>query len=383
MLTLNTTIDNVSPLITYEPSGAWRSNDKLSSRDPLMILRGGSTETWTQNATATFAFQGTWLAVNGTKNKSHGAYTVKLDDGPPRLFNASTPSDLFKTQIFNSGPIPAGQHTLIISNVDSRWVTLDIDSISWSCDPAQNASAGASLHNFMVDDTEDAFAYAPHGSWDMDLPAFGDFSEKTGHSTSTDHASVNFTFSVRDAVSIFGTTGPENSQYIVHRQGRPPHHFNATRNIYVSQVLLYFGDQFGPGNHTVTLAKQTPGLFQIDYAVVHTTNSLLVSPSSSSAPVPSGSRRPGPPVFPQDLPSPPTKLPAGAIVAIVITALAFLILVAALWLLLRRNKTLWMRLQRGYMVQSQFDSGSPPNGVVTPLPYSTPPPPRSAPPQTA
>lgn len=43
--------------------------------------------------------------------------------------------------------------------------------------------------------------------------------------------------------------------------------------------------------------------------------------------------------------------------------------------LLQRNKTLWYRLQRGYKVQSQFDAGTPPNGSVTPLPFSAPPPP--------
>jgi hypothetical protein len=73
-----------------------------------------------------------------------------------------------------------------------------------------------------------------------------------------------------DAVSIYGTTGPNNSQYSVQRPGRPPQELTATRDIAASNVLLYFGDQFGAGNHTITLVNEAPGLFQIDYAVVHT-----------------------------------------------------------------------------------------------------------------
>jgi hypothetical protein len=77
-----------------------------------------------------------------------------------------------------------------------------------------------------------------------------------------------------DAVAIYGTAGPGHSRYSVLPPGRSPQQFDAARGIPSSQVLMYFGDHFGPGNHTVTLVNDGPGLFQIDYAVVHTTNTL-------------------------------------------------------------------------------------------------------------
>ncbi|KAJ7483163.1 hypothetical protein FB451DRAFT_1233557 [Mycena latifolia] len=364
MPTLTTPSDDSSPLIVYEPPGAWNQSSSNEA------FQGGYTSTWTQYATATFDFVGTSVAVNGSSNASHGAYQVTLDGRNHTLNGSTSHSKSFLTEIFNSGPIESGHHTLTIMNLE--WKTLDIDSITWSCDlGAQNAS-DASLQKTTVDDTDPAFTWFPQGSWNKDPPSLASFSGQTGHSTSHVNASVNYTFS-GDAVSIYGTTGPKNSQYIVQRPDRPQQEYTATRDISSSKVLLYFGDGFGPGtNHTVTLVNQTPGLFQIDYAVVHTVNSP--SPSSSSAPSQPTS---GPPIIPEKTDvSSSTKLPAGAIVAIAIAALAFVFLIVALWLVLRRNKTLWMRLQRGYMVQSQFDASTPPNGI-TPLPYSSPRPARS------
>ncbi|KAJ7708885.1 hypothetical protein B0H17DRAFT_1031164 [Mycena rosella] len=359
MPTLNVTIDDASPLIVYGAPGAWQQN---SSND---AYNGGYTSTSNPYATATLEFTGTWVAVNGSKNMYHGAYNVSLD-GYPHALNGWTSDDTsFQTEIFNSGPLESGPHTLIISNIDSRWMTLDIDAITWSCDLGAPNASDVTLQNTTVDDTNQAFTYFPHGSWDMNPANVASFAQKTGHSTSLANASVNYTFS-GDAVSIYGTTGPQNSQYTVLPGDRPPQMFTATRDVPSSKVLLYFGDQFGPGNHTITLVNQNPGgLLQIDYAVVH----AVTSPSSSSAPGPTTSS--GTPYIPgqSDVPSPHASLPAGAIVAIAFAALAFGFLVAALWLLLRRNKTLWMRLQRGYMVQSQFDVATPPNGAVIPLPF--------------
>ncbi|KAJ7663797.1 hypothetical protein DFH06DRAFT_1393465 [Mycena polygramma] len=364
---LNITIDDASPLITYD--GSWTqavSNEAYAD---------GYTQTTSQNASATLEFWGTWIMVNGSKNDFHGGYTVILD-GFPHALNGSEPyPGSWKTPIFISDHLDPGLHTLTISN--DEWATLDIDSITWSCDIGPHNDTSSSMQTNTVDDVDkDAFTYLPHGSWDMNPPNLTMFSEGTGHSTNQPNASVNFTFSrtsrsvanapVGDAVSIYGTAGPGHSRYSVWRPDQPGQEFSATRDMFSSQVLLYTGIGFGQGNQTVTLLNEGPGLFQIDYAVVHTANVL-----STTAPTSQGS-----PVIPPDSNNTLQKgLSAGVIVAITFTALLLVFLLAALLFLLQRNKTLWYRLQRGYKVQSQFDIGTPPNGV-TPLLYSTPPPAR-------
>ncbi|KAF8166578.1 hypothetical protein K438DRAFT_1856987 [Mycena galopus ATCC 62051] len=50
-----------------------------------------------------------------------------------------------------------------------------------------------------------------------------------------------------NAVSIYGTVGPGHSRYSVWSPHKPSQQFDASRDIFSPQVLLYFGDNFGPG----------------------------------------------------------------------------------------------------------------------------------------
>ncbi|KAJ6485642.1 hypothetical protein C8R45DRAFT_828761 [Mycena sanguinolenta] len=221
--------------------------------------------TFFQGASATFQFQGTWVMVNGSKNSAHGNYTVSLD-GFVQHQNGSVPyPGQWKVPLFISGPLEEGHHTLTISN--DGWQTLDIDSITWSCGVGGSNSTG--IQTTTVDDVDSAFSWFPHGAWNTNPSNITMFSQGTGHSTSQLNASVNLTFSVSDAVAIYGTTGPGQSLYSVSPPNRTVQEFNASRDTFSSQVLLYYGDRFGPGNHTITLVTQSPGLFQVDYAVVH------------------------------------------------------------------------------------------------------------------
>ncbi|KAF7371041.1 hypothetical protein MSAN_00738300 [Mycena sanguinolenta] len=354
---MNTTIDDASPLIKYQPDGAWTQNTANEAYHDSYTMT-----TW-QNASATFQFQGTWVMVSGSRNPAHGNYTVSLDNFLHQANGSLPDPGEWQAPLFISGPLEEGMHTLTISN--DGWDTLDIDSITWSCGVGGNKSTGLQKTN--VDDTDSAFSWFPSGSWSTNPSNITMFRHETGHSTSQLNASVNFTFSVSDAVAIYGTTGPGQSLYSVSPPHRPAQEFDASRDTFSSNVLLYFGDRFGPGNHTVTLVNQSPGLFQVDYAVVH--SAITPSPSVSASSLRLAST--GPPTIPAN-PNSIThgNLSTGVIVAISFAAFLFLLLIAALLFLLQRNKTLWYRLQRGYKVQSQFDVGTPPNGSVVPLPFS-------------
>ncbi|KAF7345365.1 hypothetical protein MVEN_01554400 [Mycena venus] len=351
---LNMTIDDASPLIQYQPDRAWTQNVSNEA------YYNGHTSTYTQNAFATFKFWGTSIIVKGLKNPSHGNYTVELD-GSPHQFNGYIPhSDEWRSIIYNSSVLEPGPHTLTITNDD--WWTLDIDSITWFCDVGGTNATNSSLWETTVDDGEGAFSWFPHGSWSVLPSNLSMFSQGTGHSTSQVDASVNFTFS------------GNFHQVFVSPPNRPAQYFNASRNIFYPKVLLYFGDGFGPGNNTVTLKNEGSGLFQVDHAIVYaantpttptsTTHTLSVVPPTRSV-TPSSAT----PVIPADLPI-HRGLSAGVIAAITLTTLLFVCLIAFVLFLLQRNKTLWSRLQGGYKVQSQFDIGTPPNGSVSPMPFT-------------
>ncbi|KAJ7249564.1 hypothetical protein B0H12DRAFT_697410 [Mycena haematopus] len=242
---MNNTIDDASPLIKYQPDGCWTQN-----------ISNDYTATNWQNASATFQFQGTWIMVNGSRNPAHGSYTVSLDNFSYQ-YNGSAPyPGEWQAPLFISGHLEAGLHTLIISN--DGWETLDIDSITWSCNVGGSNNTNSSLQSNTVDDTDSAFSWFPSGSWSTNPSNITMFSQGTGHSTSQLNASVNYTFSVSDAVAIYGTAGPGHSLYSVLPPNRPAKEFDASRDTFSSQVLLYYGDSFGPGNHTVTLIKPFP-----------------------------------------------------------------------------------------------------------------------------
>ncbi|TFK36099.1 hypothetical protein BDQ12DRAFT_737185 [Crucibulum laeve] len=82
--------------------------------------------------TATFTFVGTSVAVYGTlpDNKLYGGAivsTYSLDGGPEKTFSGQTTSvNQYRQQFFRSGTISAGEHKLVIKNVNKdSWYFLD------------------------------------------------------------------------------------------------------------------------------------------------------------------------------------------------------------------------------------------------------------------
>jgi len=165
----------------------------------------------------------------------------------------------------------------------------------------------------------------------------GLFNGTTGHTTSNQGASVKHTFT-GNAISLFGSVGPQNSPYNVTLDDWPTQTLNATRIKFEPQTVLFYADNIGHGTHVLTLINAGDMNLDIDYAVVH--HSM---PSHN-------------PDVPKD--SPPQDsfhLHPGAIAGLAAGIFVIISLLFSLWLLSRRNNTLWTRLQRGYMVQSQFD----------------------------
>ncbi|KAF7317699.1 hypothetical protein MKEN_00857600 [Mycena kentingensis (nom. inval.)] len=370
MASLNISVSAASPLITY--TGNWAQQ---ISNNP----NGTFSYSEARDATATFKFAGTWVRVMGSKNKYHGEYTVSLD-GEDYNLNASTESDALHTPIFGQNLLNE-QHTLVIKNTQD--MTLNIHSIQWACDLGPQ-NVNASLERLTLDDNDPSISYSEDGSWSTEPENLDAFEHGTGHSTSTVNASVNFTFTgtrnsfpisaddssrrIGDAIAIYGTTGPGHARYKAsNSRSDQTASFDAERREFSPNVLLYFANGFGPGNNTVTLTTETPGLFQIDSAQVHVAKlSQALAPAPITPTLLSSSAQSAPTLPPDPNLAHFTRLSNGAIAGISFTAILVGFLSMAIWLLLRRNKRLWMRLQRGYMVQSQFDPHSPPSGV-TPL----------------
>lgn len=87
-----------------------------------------------------------------------------------------------------------------------------------------------------------------------------------------------------DGVSLYGPVSLDGSPYSVQVDNGPTSTFNAQKEFYMPQRLLYHASSLGPGAHTLNLTCQPVvlrNICAIDYAIVFTTTA-----PSLSTPVP-------------------------------------------------------------------------------------------------
>ncbi|KAG6878473.1 hypothetical protein C0993_006315 [Termitomyces sp. T159_Od127] len=289
------TIDDGNPLITYGPAGAWTQHN--SSTDTTEAINFHS-ETWmmtqTPGATISFAFEGVDFVVYGTKSPQNGNYTVDVDGIVGNvLWTGQNTSIQYSVPIYTSRVLPPMAHTITILNKNSG--SLSVDYITWNVIVDSNKSG--TLSRLVLDDIDPSFNYYG-GPW-SDLPSHvGNFSDNTGHSTSTLGSAFNLTFSGKDftivvmrisfdfhmegdAISLYGSVGPNNGAYSVQLDAQSAETFVATEPTYVTQTLLYYGNNLGPGNHTLHVINEEDSLFEVDYAEIFTLPNLLSNATST------------------------------------------------------------------------------------------------------
>ncbi|KAH8826582.1 hypothetical protein DL96DRAFT_1529951 [Flagelloscypha sp. PMI_526] len=263
-------IENISPLIQYEPEGLWREGDKVKDLEAFRYS-GNSSFTVTKSAgtSASFNFTGTSVIVSGARRPNHGQYSVTLD-GLTSTFNGQNSQDPgdFRVALFKATDLEPIEHTLTIRNLpqgDQKF--LDIDFIQWS-------SPGVGDDNSQLRVVEDtAFKFEPEDAWSDDVSSFPGFSNGDGHSTSKNGASAAINFQ-GTGVSLFGAVGPNQASYSVALDGGPLKSFNAFKTDYYPEQMLYSIDRLASGDHTLTFTCNSSDQQScaVDYAVVYYTD---------------------------------------------------------------------------------------------------------------
>ncbi|KAJ7177619.1 hypothetical protein C8R46DRAFT_1328207 [Mycena filopes] len=282
----NYTVDDVSPMIQYAPPDGWAVRNVTDD------------DSGDKGSSATLVFSGTQVWVTGAKRSNH--------DGSTTQYDGFSKDDDF-SGLFDSGPLAAGRHTLIITNQqnDSDKSFLELDSITWSTDSA--------TADTQVDDTTSQFSYQPSDSWstslpnDIHMPGFQNGSGQCAcfqnfplhklilvHHTSftwdTD-ASAILSFS-GDTVALVGAVGPDLGPFSIKIDNMTIGTFNASKQNYVAQTELFRANDLGAGNHTLEVVNQgsteNQGL-AIDFAQVVGLPSASASISASATPSASAS----------------------------------------------------------------------------------------------
>ncbi|KAG6860614.1 hypothetical protein C0995_009368 [Termitomyces sp. Mi166 len=329
------TIDDTSPLITYQPPNAWAQRNISTDPDAAsQSYKETFTSTQQPGATMTFTFEGVGVSVYGSVDVDHGNFTVDLDG---RNIPKQVTGPLAYQVALANYTLSPGTHTLTISTKGNS--TFVFDYLTWVS--SVNVEKTGSVNGSVVDDADPAFEKR-QGDW-LKPSDVADFFDSTGRSRIEVHhflstsqvnerdRSKNGLRIYGDAVALYGSVGPDNGPYSIQLDNGTSKDYSANTKTYTAQSLLYYGSNIGPGNHSLTIINQANDLFEIDYAVKKAIDVSTPTPTR------------------------PFSLSAGVIVGITVGAGAAVILVSLICFLfyLRRIKEKWAREQDQY-AKSRF-----------------------------
>ncbi|PBK94972.1 hypothetical protein ARMGADRAFT_927244 [Armillaria gallica] len=263
------TIDDWSPLITYSPAGYWAQGN--SAKDPELTKYWGNsyTYTWNPGASASFTFNGTGITILGTRRSTHGSYTVILD-GKPKVLDATASDPIeYQANLFNVTGLQQKEHTVTVTNADAS-VYLDCLHVCQQIHWWGEADSGElqELSHEMDDDTDSKFFWYPADAWKNPPSNISQFSNGTGQFVAFPLCMLSDLSSCSDAVSVFGTSGPQNGNYTARLDDIFSGAFSAKRDTYETGVMLFQADNLGGGAHTLSLVNGDEGeLLEIDYAL--------------------------------------------------------------------------------------------------------------------
>ncbi|HET6498607.1 MAG TPA: SpoIID/LytB domain-containing protein, partial [Coriobacteriia bacterium] len=101
-----------NPLLTY--SGRWTPGTSTSHSGRAYSYASAT------GASVTIRFRGTSIAWIGPRAPSYGRAEIILNGGEPRVVSQYAASTSFQQEIWRSGPLPEGEHTLVIRATGTR-----------------------------------------------------------------------------------------------------------------------------------------------------------------------------------------------------------------------------------------------------------------------
>ncbi|KAK0504818.1 hypothetical protein EDD18DRAFT_1126597 [Armillaria luteobubalina] len=329
MASLNLTVEDGSPLIFYNPVGAWIDSPNDDSSLPASLFPPLSAELfWSIFA---YHFYGGCNGYDIFSRPSYGTYTVSLDGQRLSKGNASDIQASTRRLLATASGLSNGNHTAVITNTGPA---IDIDYIDIECE----IGSGPELITIPFDDIDSHISYLPSESdWSInDKPAF---INGTLHFTNVTDASASLSFT-GDAVTLYGTVSPDHANMRVSVDGRETTFSGGSNGSVSSLHPGYFSNALGPDNHTITISAyrepSTGPFIDIDAIIVYSSNET----NNESGPV-NGARQPVA-SSPSSDASPPdsNSVATSTIVGAVLGGVGGLALLAALLFLLYRRKRL-------------------------------------------
>lgn len=254
MASFTLVVEDGSPLISYSPAGAW---DDIVNDDVLLSYSGRSLHsTATRGATANFTFNGTGVKFFGAYRPGYGAYTLTVDGVEVANGNAESATLNVRQTLGAVSGLEYGEHTAVLTAVGDG--TIDLDWIEME---TRVGPDGSKVSAETIDDSNSRISYLPTSeSWALNQSPI--FMGGGIHFSNNPAASASLTFT-GDAVAIYGAVSPDHAdvRITINGQDRSLRRRSSNRvNGLHPQVLMYWADNLGPGEHTLAVSRSPTSL---------------------------------------------------------------------------------------------------------------------------
>ncbi|KIJ39859.1 hypothetical protein M422DRAFT_32465 [Sphaerobolus stellatus SS14] len=271
MPSYDVTVDDSSPMVIY--SDGWIDSNFTTA--PSTSYFGGTRHiTGLKNANATLSFYGNGISVYGTRGTGYGSFSVLLDGQNQSASTSSSGNDSqqFQQLLFSKSDFVVSAHTVTIINDGNG--DLDLDYVVFA---AGNGDPTVEAMNITVDDSSSQISYSPRSAWrSVENATYFDNSLRVSN---TNGSEATFSF-LGDAVSVYGTTGPDHGIFSVQMDNQSPMLLNASASESHTQTLLFFIGGLRHGQHTIKITNKENATFGLDVIGVSSWSSPVQFPSS-------------------------------------------------------------------------------------------------------
>ncbi|KAI0781676.1 hypothetical protein BC629DRAFT_1594407 [Irpex lacteus] len=320
----NLTVSHLSPLISYVPGMLWSDGGKDSMKDKYQGKGYHSTNSSEGEGRLFFTWVGTDVWVYGGYRERLGPYRVTIDGKQYEHtgFNKSDPENP-NAVLFNSKGLKFREHHMEIVNVgqdDTRpYGVFDISHIIFQ-------HHGTNTSYIEASDPSCHWSNSPSQAWTKTQDSRTTYAS-SAHMNITFEVHLELRFRTGTGVMLYGAVGPNSSSLLVSVDGVPQTlHPNPQPNSSATEPqLLFVYEGMEPTQHTLVV-RNNPALFLQEGApTTLNIHHALVFESS------------------QHPPPPPDPGHANLVIGIVISAVAFILLIAlvfSIWLARRRLQKL-------------------------------------------
>ncbi|KAL1698486.1 hypothetical protein EV121DRAFT_274406 [Schizophyllum commune] len=316
------TIEDTSPIISYSPE--WSPGDSSQDDSASEYSSGTFMATNSMGATMSFTFNGSAIAIFGSKRFNHGRYQlvspfdtmggacksasarayrrryatqsysqhqiidradrkspqIKIDGDFVTEQDGHADPDQFQQELFSADDLDAGLHTIELTNLEQKFV--DVDYVTWTSSIGDSEGQDILVQTYQ--DTDDAFAYNPN--WSTKVSNAGTFLGGTGHTSSTLGSTAHFTFTGA-GVTLYGPVGPSFGSYSVLLDGIPISSENGTQLAHTSNAnelgtfsanktrasatqVLFHASGLANGKHVLDVVAESDEGVAVDFALTYT-----------------------------------------------------------------------------------------------------------------